>query len=100
MGAEAVPPPIGVPQQAVPPPIGVRLAAVPASPAETLLQKVGRIKVVLEIDTALSLKSVIKAANELMGIAPAEAGSLPSQVDHWDLAFERGTGRKCDQASR
>jgi len=36
---------------------------------------------VLEIETALSLKSAIKAANELMGISPAEAGSLPSQVD-------------------
>ena len=92
--AEAVPPPIGVPQQAVPPQTGVRLAAVPASPAETpqqkvgppsgfcptMPQKVGRIKAVLELDTALSLVNAIKAANELMGIAPAGA-RLPSQVD-------------------
>ena len=80
---QAVPPRMGVHQTVqatMPPPIGVRLAAVPASPAETLLQKVGRIKAVLQLDTTLSLVDAIKAANELMEITPAGAG-LPSQAE-------------------
>ena len=73
------------PSQAVPPPAhGVAAAAAPtpaALPAETLLQKVDRIRVVLELDTAISLVKTIKAANLLMGIAPAAGVNLPSQVD-------------------
>ena len=38
-------------------------------------------RVVLELDTAISLVKTIKAANELMGIAPAAGVNLPSQVD-------------------
>ena len=72
------------PSQAVPLPTGVAPAAVPAAPAappaETLQQKVGRIKAVLQLDPTLPLVDAIKAANELMEIAPAKAG-LPSQVD-------------------
>ena len=83
---QAAPPPIGVhPMQVtVPPPISVGSVAVAptpiAPPVETLRQKVGRIKADLELDPALSLVNAIKAANELMEIAPAGVG-LPSQVD-------------------
>lgn len=54
------------------------------------MQKVARIKAVLELDANLSLGAAIKAANELVGIGPAEAAtsstsapplSLLSQVD-------------------
>ena len=73
------------PSQAVPPPVyGIAAAAAPtpaAPPAETLLQKVDRIRVVLELDTALSLVNTIKAANELMEISPAAGAGLPSQVN-------------------
>ena len=77
------------PQQAVPPPIGVAPAAVTtaAAPptAETLLQKMGRVKAELKLDPGLLLVDAIKAANELMEIvAPAGAG-LPSQ-EHTLLA--------------
>ena len=76
----------------VPPPIGVGPAAVPTPatpPTETLLQKVNRIKVALELDTTLLPANAIKVANERMGIAPgAGAGpsnaplpTLPSQAD-------------------
>ena len=71
------------PSQAVPPPVGVTPAVAPTpavSSAETLQQKVGRIKAVLQLDPALPLVDAIKAANELMEIAPAKTG-LPSQVD-------------------
>ena len=60
-------------QQAVPPPT--------SPPAETLLQKVGRIKAALELDSTLSLVDAIKAANELMEIAPAAGAGYPSQCD-------------------
>ena len=80
------------PQQAMPPPAAIVPAASPAeaeqavppptsSPAETLLQKVGRIKAALQLDSALSLVDAIKAANELMGIAPAAGTTYPSQCD-------------------
>ena len=77
------------PSQAVPPPIGVAPApaAVPtpaAPPAEGLLQKVGRIKAVLELDPGLSLVEAIKAANELVGIGAAQGATtapLLSQVN-------------------
>ena len=76
------------PSQAVPPPAhGVAAAAAPtpaALPAETLLQKVDRIRVVLELDTALSLVNTIKAANELVGIGLTQGATpapLLSQVD-------------------
>ena len=67
----------------MPPPVGVTPAVAPTpavSSAETLQQKVGRIKAVLQLDPALPLVDAIKAANELMEIAPAKTG-LPSQVD-------------------
>ena len=74
--------------QAVPPPAhGVAAAAAPtpaALPAETLLQKVDRIRRVLELDTALSLVNTIKAANELVGIGLTQGATpapLLSQVD-------------------
>ena len=38
-------------------------------------------RVVLELDTALSLVNTIKAANELMEISPAAGAGLPSQVN-------------------
>ena len=77
------------PQQAVPPPIGVgpapaAVATLAAAPAETLRQKVGRIKEDLELDPSLSLVRAIKAANELVGIGPAQGAptrTLLSQVD-------------------
>ena len=76
------------PSQAVPPPAhGVAAAAAPtpaALPAETLLQKVGRIKAVLQMDPRLPLVDAIKAANELVGIGLAQGATpapLLSQVD-------------------
>ena len=75
-----MPPPAVVPaaspaevEQAVPPPT--------SSPAETLLQRVGRIKAALQLDSALLLVDAIKAANELMGIAPAAGTTYPLQCD-------------------
>ena len=80
------------PEQAVPPPAVTAPAASPAAaeqavppptslPAETLLQKVGRIKAALELDSTLLLVDAIKAANELMEIAPAAGAGYPSQCD-------------------
>ena len=73
------------PSQAVLPPIGIAPAAVPtpaaAPPAEGLVQKVGRIKAMLQLDPALPLVDAIKAANELMEITTAAGAGLPSQVD-------------------
>ena len=76
------------PSQAVPPPAhGVAAAAEPtpaALPAETLLQKVGRIKAVLQMDPRLPLVDAIKAANELVGIGLTQGATpapLLSQVD-------------------
>ena len=81
------------PHATAPPSLIGASAAVPARgapPVDTLLQKVARIKAVLELDANFSLGAAIKAANELMGMgsaqgatssAPTQIISLPSQVD-------------------
>ena len=56
-------------------------APAPASPAESLAQKVGRIKAALELPSSLSFRQALIEANGLMGLQPAAAEPLPTQAD-------------------
>ena len=49
--------------------------------AESLAQKVERVSTALELEPGLSLRHALHAANELMGLHPSPADSLPAQAD-------------------